>query len=63
MMVRVSLESEDQWGTERVPAVPLGDRLVDAVLILLSLEAIVLEVVYYFEHDDAPAGVEELVLD
>lgn len=62
MVVRVSLDSEKDWGGETVPRVHLGDGLVDTVLVLLPLEAVVLDVVDELKEEHAHQGVVELVL-
>lgn len=63
MVVRVSLDSEEHWGGERVPGVHLSDTLVDTVLVLLSLEAVVLDVVDQLKEEHTHASVVELVLE
>lgn len=58
----MSLDSEKYWGGEGVPGVHLSDGLVDSVLILLSLEAVVLDVVDQLEEEHAHESIVELIL-
>lgn len=51
MMVTVSLDSKEQGRRGGVPAVLLGDRLVDAPLVLLASETVMLNVVNEFNEE------------
>ena len=62
VVVRVSLDSEKHWGGEGIPGVHLGDRLEDTVLILLSLQAVVLDVVDQLKEEHPHKSVVELIL-
>lgn len=41
----------------------LGNGLIDSILVLLSLESVVLNIVDQFQEEDAHHGVVELVLE
>lgn len=62
VVIRVSLDSEKYRGRQGVPGVHLGDRLEDAILVLLSLKAVVLDVVYQLQEEHPHKSVVELVL-
>jgi len=63
MMVTMSLETEHGWGADRVPWVQLVNALVDTVLVLLTREAVVLDVVDCLKVERSHKGVQELVLE
>ena len=60
-MVRVPLDPEHHRRAHRVPAVHVVDGLVDAVFVLQSQQAVVLDVVDCLQVDDAPVGIDHLV--
>ena len=59
----MSLDSEKHWGGEGVPGVHLSDGLEDAVLILLSLQSVMLDVVDQLKEEHAHQCVVELILE
>lgn len=63
VVVRVSLDSEKHWRRQGVPGVHLCDGLVNAVLVLLSLKAVVLDVVDQLKEEHAHQSVVELILE
>ena len=63
VMVGVSLDSEENWRREGVPGVHLGNRLVDSVLVLHSLETVVLDVVDELKEEHSHHCVVNLVLE
>lgn len=60
-MVRVPLDSEQDRARKGVPRVHLVDGLVDTVLVLLSLETVVLDVVNQLKEEHSHAGVVKLI--
>jgi len=63
VVVRVSPDSEKHWRRQGVPGVHLCDGLVNAVLVLLSLKAVVLDVVDQLKEEHAHQSVVELILE
>jgi hypothetical protein len=56
----MSLDSEEKGGRGGVPRVFLCYGLVDAPIVLLSLEAVVLNVVNQFDEENSHEGVGQL---
>tara|TARA_B110000285_G_C14923618_1_gene513831 strand:+ start:543 stop:809 length:267 start_codon:yes stop_codon:yes gene_type:complete len=58
----VSLDSEEDWRRLRVPRVHLIYRFVNSIIVLLSQEPVMFDIVYQLNEEHTKNSVTELVL-
>lgn len=61
MVVWMPLNSKQNWARKRIPRVHFVDRFVYTILILLSKETVVLNIVDQFQKEHSHACIVELI--